>query len=143
MLILIVLMQAASAGLSFAENIIVTALTTGFILALIKLIRDWTSDKSAAKSESKKKEEEAETIEISNEERKIALGDKFIESSKQIIDMLTKAQTSQTQDFGLVNQKLDTMAEDLIGIKREQTDMKEFLNGSYGEFLRQKYNLTK
>lgn len=139
---MLIFLQVA-AGLSFAENIIVTALTTGFIVTVIKLIRDWNADKQEKKHDNKKKEEEAETIEISNEERKIALGDKFIESSKQIIDMLTKAQTAQTQDFGLVNQKLDTMAQDIIGIKREQSDMREFLNGDYGAFLKQKYNLTK
>lgn len=130
-----------AAGWTLAENVIVTALTTGFVIALIKLIRDWTADKSAAKHESKKKEEDAETLEIANEERKIALGDKFIESSKQIIDMLTKAQTTQSQDFGLINQKLDVMSSDILSIKREQTDMKEFLNGDYAEYIRQKYHL--
>lgn len=137
---MLILLQAA-AGLSMAENIIVTAITSGFIIAVAKLIRDWTADKTEKKHENKKKEEEAETSEIANEERKISLGDKYIESSKQIIELLKTAQTSQSGNFERVYEKLDTMAQDIIGIKREQTDMKEFLNGSYGDFLKQKYNL--
>lgn len=137
---MLILLQAA-AGWSMAENIIVTAITSGFIIAVAKLIRDWTADKTEKKHENKKKEEEAETEEIANEERKISLGDKYIESSKQIIELLKSSQISQTGNFDEINKKLDTMAEDIIGIKREQADQKEFLNGAYGEFLRQKYNL--
>ena len=138
---MLILLQVAAAGLSTVENIVIAAITSGFIIAVAKLIRDWTSEKTEKKHENKKKEEEAETSEIANEERKISLGDKYIESSKQIIELLKSAQVSQTGNFDEINKKLDTMAEDIIGIKREQADQKEFLNGDYGEFLRQKYNL--
>ena len=137
---MLILLQAA-AGWSMAENIIVTAITSGFIIAVAKLVRDWSADKTEKKHENKLKEETAESSEIANEERKISLGDKYIESSKQIIEVLKTAQTSQSGNFERVNEKLDTMAQDIIGIKREQSDMREFLNGDYGEFLRQKYNL--
>ena len=137
---MLILLQAA-AGWSMAENIIVTAITSGFIIAVAKLVRDWSADKTEKKHENKLKEETAESSEIANEERKISLGDKYIESSKQIIELLKTAQTSQSGNFERVNEKLDTMAQDIIGIKREQSDMREFLNGDYGEFLRQKYNL--
>lgn len=137
---MLILLQAA-AGWSMAENIIVTAITSGFIIAVAKLVRDWSADKTEKKHENKLKEETAESSEIANEERKISLGDKYIESSKQIIELLKTAQTSQSGNFERVNEKLDTMAQDIIGIKREQSDMREFLNGDYGAFLRQKYDL--
>lgn len=142
---MLTILQVAT-GWAFAENIIVTALTTGFILALIKLIRDWTAEKNSAKHESKKKEEEAkqeeettESASIKNELDKISLGDKYIESSKQIIELLKSNAFDSDSAFKKIYQKLDEMSNDIILIKREQTDQKEYLNGQYGEWLRNKY----
>lgn len=125
--------------MTFVQQLILTLLTTGFIVAVIEMVRDWTSTRKEKKEKAKQEEETTESASIKNEIDKISLGDKYIESSKQIIELLKSNAFDSDSAFKKIYQKLDEMSNDIIVIKREQTDQKEFLNGSYGEWLKNKY----
>lgn len=125
--------------MTFVQQLILTLLTSGFLLCIIELIRDWTSTRKEKKEKAKQEEETTESASIKNELDKISLGDKYIESSKQIIEMLKSNAFDSDSAFKKIYQKLDEMSNDIILIKREQTDQKEYLNGQYGEWLRNKY----
>lgn len=125
--------------MTFVQQLILTLLTSGFLLCIIELIRDWKSTRKEKKEKAKQEEETTESASIKNELDKISLGDKYIESSKQIIEMLKSNAFDSDANYKKIYQKLDEMSNDIILIKREQTDQKEYLNGQYGEWLKNKY----
>lgn len=125
--------------MTFVQQLILTLLTSGFLLCIIELFRDWRSTRKEKKEKAKQEEEITESASIKNELDKISLGDKYIESSKQIIEMLKSNAFDSDANYKKIYQKLDEMSNDIILIKREQTDQKEYLNGQYGEWLKNKY----
>lgn len=125
--------------MTFVQQLILTLLTSGFLLCIIELFRDWRSTRKEKKEKAKQEEEITESASIKNELDKISLGDKYIESSKQIIELLKSNAFDSDANYKKIYQKLDEMSNDIILIKREQTDQKEYLNGQYGEWLKNKY----
>lgn len=125
--------------MTFVQQLILTLLTSGFLLCIIELFRDWRSTRKEKKEKAKQEEEITESASIKNELDKISLGDKYIESSKQIIEMLKSNAFDSDANYKKIFQKLDEMSNDIIEIKREQGDQKEYLNGQYGEWLKNKY----
>lgn len=110
-------------------QIVITVISSGGIIALFELFRDWKSKKKMSR-------ESAETTEIDNEKSKIGLGDMYIESIKKLNSTIQNGNTN-------IDKKLDGITETLtrINIRVDNSDdtvknITEYLNGGFEEWLK-------
>lgn len=109
-------------------GIILTDAVCGFIIWLAFFKQNKTIKSANAQTA----QEDAEKAGISTEEKKIDLGDRYIESTKKMVDMLME---SMGGSLSQIRNELERLGNEVKETRIEQERERKYLNGEYQKWL--------
>lgn len=118
------------------NSILIDALSVTSILSIIGLIRFWKQNKKLKNNEVKKDDVETQKAEID-------LANLYKEEMLKVIQLLKDSQSESTDNQKEILKRLVVLDERLEKLELKTSDIEEYLNGHYHEWLAAKEQAKK
>lgn len=108
------------------------------VVSIIKFIKYKKQNDRLMESQAKQAEEDTQAKVIENEKAMIDLGELYLTKVKEMGEMIN---THSDKNYQIINEKLDSMNSEIYRINEIVSiipHMKEFLDGPFDEFVKQK-----
>lgn len=109
------------------------------IVTIFEFLRDRKAKKKAAKERANQEAENTKQEQCDTASKQLELMGKMMELVETYGDKVKQYSTDTAGSYEEIKLQLTDIQNDVIEIKREQADQKEFLNGDYAAFLKKKY----